>query len=251
MEKYIYTQSNYNDYYNTIQLVLPLDIGIKIDPDDEVVSFQKALEGVNLHRFLKRQECRGRKGYDKVMLLKVILFARMIGESNLRKIESLCKNDIRFLYLSEEERPSFMVFERLMKNYLIYDIDEIFFEVSLHISDLMGIDRSKSYTDGTKLEANANKYSFVYKKRILNSRMDLFKKITESIIIMNMNSGYNFKYSQYYCSQEIGYIVQYLMEVMIHENIELAYGKGKRKHPIQRQYDICMAYYTKLMEYEY
>ena len=37
--------------------------GIKIDPDDEAVSFLKALEGVNLNRYLKRKECRGRKGY--------------------------------------------------------------------------------------------------------------------------------------------------------------------------------------------
>lgn len=39
------TQSNYENNYNAFQLSLPLDLGIKIDPDDEVVSFLKALEG--------------------------------------------------------------------------------------------------------------------------------------------------------------------------------------------------------------
>ena len=37
METITFTQSNYNDNYNAFQLSLPLDLGIKIDPDDEVV----------------------------------------------------------------------------------------------------------------------------------------------------------------------------------------------------------------------
>ena len=88
METITFTQSNYNDNYNAFQLSLPLDLGLKIDPDDEVVSFLKALEGVNLNRYLKRKECRGRKGYDNVMLLKAVLFARMIGSNDLRSLES-------------------------------------------------------------------------------------------------------------------------------------------------------------------
>ena len=50
MESSTFMQSNYTDNYNAIQLSLPLDLGIKIDPDDEVVSFLKALEGVNLKK---------------------------------------------------------------------------------------------------------------------------------------------------------------------------------------------------------
>lgn len=35
----------------------------------------------------------------------------------------------------------------------------------------MDVDRFVQYIDGTKIESNANRYSFVYKKRILNTRM--------------------------------------------------------------------------------
>lgn len=62
MESSNFMKSNYTDNYNAIQLSLPLDLGIKIAPDDEVVSFLKALEGVNLKKYLKRDERRGRKG---------------------------------------------------------------------------------------------------------------------------------------------------------------------------------------------
>ena len=56
METITFTQSNYTDNYNAFQLSLPLDLGIKINPDDEVVSFLKALEGVNLKKYLKKDE---------------------------------------------------------------------------------------------------------------------------------------------------------------------------------------------------
>ncbi|MBM6931797.1 hypothetical protein H5999_12255, partial [[Clostridium] spiroforme] len=77
--------------------------------------------------------------------------------------------------------PSFMAFERLLKNYLTVDIDHVFFDISENIGKLMNIDRTVQYIDGTKFEANASKYSFVYKTRIINARKRLFTKITEGI----------------------------------------------------------------------
>ena len=251
METITFTQSNYNDNYNAFQLSLPLDLGIKIDPDDEIVSFLKALEGVNLNRYLKRNECRGRKGYDNVMLLKAVLFARMIGSNDLRSLESLCRHDIRFMYITKEETPSFMAFERLLKNYLTVDIDHVFFDISENIGKLMNIDKTVQYIDGTKFEANASKYSFVYKTRIINARKRLFTKITEGIISLNSERGFDFSYQQFYCAQEIGYIVQYLMECMVKNDISPVYGKGKRKTALQRWYDQFLKYYIKSEEYEY
>ncbi len=251
METITFTQSNYTDNYNAFQLSLPLDLGIKINPDDEVVSFLKALEGVNLKKYLKKDERRGRKGYDNVLLLKAVLFARMIGQCHLRDLQSLCRYDIRFMYIMNEETPSFMTFERLMNDYLIDDIEHIFFDVVGNICHLMDVDKTVQFIDGTKIEANANKYPFVYKARILNARMRLFSKITHAIIEVNMESGFDFPYHHFYCAQEIGYIVQYLMELMVSEYIEPVYGRGRRKNDIQRWYDLFLEYYMKLDEYEY
>lgn len=198
METSTFTQSNYNDNYNAIQLSLPLDLRLKINPDDEVVSFLKALEGVNLNNYLRRSERRGRQGYDNMMLLKVILFARMIGFGDLRDFEFLCRNDIRFMYITNEETPSFMTFQRLFNDYLIYDIDFIFFDIS------QNIDTNIQYIDGTKIEAIANKYTFVYKTRIINARENLFETITEGIISLNNERGFDFPYQNLYCVQEIG-----------------------------------------------
>ena len=177
-----------NDY-NALQLSLPIDLGIKIDEDDMVVSFLKALEGVNLSKYFKRGKCRGRKGYDRCKLLKAVLFAYMLCDNDLRSMESFCKYDIRFMYIMDEETPSFMTFERLLKDYLIKSIDDIFFEPSNNIGTLMKINKKIQYIDGTKLEADAGKYTFVYKTRIINARKRLWLKIRDSIVDINKNRG--------------------------------------------------------------
>ena len=251
METTTFTQSNYITHYNAIQVSLPMNIGTIIDPNDEVVSFLKVMEGVNCSKYIKNVSHRGRKGYDKGMLLRIILFAYMINVRDYRSIEDRCKHDIRFMLLADHQQPSHMAFQRFENEYLKGTIDEVFFDISKNIGTMMNIDESIQYIDGTKIEANANKYTFVYKARILNARMKMFKNITEDTVKMNMDTGFNFEYKYMYCAQEIGYTVQYLMDVMVNENIKIVYGKGKRKSHIQRWYDRFLSYYTKLEEYEY
>ena len=156
-------------YYNALQLVLPLDLSISIDKNDLMFSFLEATEGVNLSKYVSSIRSNNTHLHDRGMLLKVILFAYSEGKQSLSEIEHLCKTDIRYLYLSNEERPSKMAFQRLISS-LTDTIDNIFFDISKHIAyDLMLCDENVQYIDGTKIEANAHKNSFVYKKRIYNA----------------------------------------------------------------------------------
>ena len=80
MESLNFMQSNYTDNYNAIQLSLPLDLGIKINPVDEVVSFLKALKGVNLKKYLKRDERRGKNYIDNIKMFIGGFFSMDIQE---------------------------------------------------------------------------------------------------------------------------------------------------------------------------
>lgn len=144
-----------------------------------------------------------------------------------------------------------MAFQRMTQD-LTESIDDIFFDISQHIAqDLMLCDTDVQYIDGTKIEANAHKNSFVYKKRILNAEERQFPRISESIFQLNFHHGYDYPLKQTYAALEMGYICQYLMEIMVKSNIEIKYGTGQRKSEIQREYDTFLGYYEKLMEYEY
>lgn len=114
-----------------------------------------------------------------------------------------------------------MTFERLLKDYLVKKIDEIFFELSNSIGALMKINKEIQYIDGTKLEADAGKYTFVYKTKIINARKKLWQKISDSIADINKNRRLGFNQNDKYYAQEIGYIVQYLFEIMKQEKLKM------------------------------
>ena len=249
----ITTNPNLNARYycNAVQLGLPLDLELMIDKNDMVFSFLDAIKGVDLSRYVKQIRSNNTNSHDRGVLLRTALFGYMVNKRSLDELEEACKTDIRFMMLSQNERPSHMAFQRLFGE-LTDTIEDIFFVISSHMAqEKLLCNLNVQYVDGTKIEANANKNSFVYKKRIINAREKLFEKITELICKLYLDYRYNIKIKKEYDSLDVGYICQYLMEVMVNENIEIQYGKGHKKHEIQKIYDEFLEYYVKLMEYEY
>ena len=169
---------------------------------------------------------------------------------SLSEIAQLCRTDIRYMWLSNEERPSHMAFQRLTEH-LKTTIDEVFFDINEALIGTMSINTDIQFIDGNKIEANAHKHSFVYRKRITNARISLYEKIALCITEINKEFGYSYKIKDEYCSQELGYIAQYLVDVMTFLNIQIKYGKGQRKSVFQKFYDEILGYYIKLSEYEY
>ena len=109
-------ESNYpisNGNYNAFQCKLPLDFFTFVPADDPVASFVEIMKGIDTSKYFNCSH-RGNKGYDPNMMLQVTLFAFMNGEGELRKMEELCKYDIRYMWLSNEQTPSFMAFQRFI-----------------------------------------------------------------------------------------------------------------------------------------
>ena len=112
--------------------------------------------------------------------------------------------------------------------------------------------RDSVYIDGTKVSANANKYSWVWKKSCVKNRQKIFKKITvllgemnETIVSHGVKLGIRSEY-----------VIEYLEELMAHYanltglNPEaIVRGKGHRKTAEQRLYDKLSEYTEKLKNY--
>src|SRR5574344_1828557 len=166
---------------NTFQMKLPVEVGIKIDPADPVVTFKEVMEGVNLNKYLisTSNETRGRDGSDPKVLLKIVLFAFMINVRSTRKIEPLCRNDISFMYLSDEVKPTHMTIANLINHYLLDSIEQISNDITKYISNKQNIDISTVFIDGTKIEAFPNKYTWVWKNACITSRNRQFKHLSK------------------------------------------------------------------------
>lgn len=180
---------NTNSNYTVRQLKLPLEIEKIIDISDPVYTFCDVMDHIDLSRYFVEEKGykTGRPRCDADKLLKVILFAFMEhGISSLREIEKLCRTDIRYMYLLDEMKaPSFATFGNFICNELTTTIEQIFNDINAYIFAQDNVDTNHTYIDGTKIEANANRYTWVWKKSCIKNRDKMFVKISALIDAMN------------------------------------------------------------------
>lgn len=124
------------EYYTPYQLKFPIEIEKIIETTDPVYTFCEVMNHIDLSKYLTTEDRRtGRPRYEEETLLKVILFAFMEnGYESLRKIEKLCKTDIRFMWLLQDNPPpSHSTIGNFMNNVLNRKIDEIFADINSYI----------------------------------------------------------------------------------------------------------------------
>jgi len=245
------SQNNYTPY----QLKLPVDFEKIIEISDPVYTFSEVMDHIDLNKYLVSEEYKtGRPQYDRITLLKVVLFAFMEhGYCSLREIEKLCKVDIRFMWLRQDlPSISFMTIDNFINNDLKKNIEEIFLEINTYVFDRENVDLDHVYIDGTKVTANANKYSWVWKKSCLKNRQKTFEKITVLIEEMNQTilaHGIKFGIREEYA---VEYLEQMLNQYVSLTEIEpktIIRGRGHRKTTEQRLYDKLCEYIEKLKKY--
>ena len=152
-----------------------------LDICDPVLTFDRFMGGIELEKYLKNipQHDTGRLRYDPVSMLKTVLFGFMAnGYISLRELEDQCKVNLRFMYLMDHQTPSYHTFGYFINEVLADPIEEIFQDINKKIFETEHVDTQHIYIDGSKFEANANKYSWVWKKSTEKSRYRLFDKIT-------------------------------------------------------------------------
>ncbi len=242
------------DYYTTRQLILPLDYDFLIEKDDPVRVFVEVMEGENLGRYIKKSSDLGRTGYNRFTLLEIILFAFMENIRTLRGIEKACKTDIRFMWLSKNEKPSHTTLANFINNDLNENIEKIFIEINKVIIHKRKVDTSKLYIDGTKIEAYANKYTFVWKKATESFKRKLMDKISKTLKELNSFFDQTLQNTTYEASDEytpyfLINIIRKLQEFIDENNIQITSGRGKHKHQSQRLRDKFQGYYHFMLKY--
>ena len=251
MKKIKYTQ----EYNTPYQLKLPLEIEKIIEISDPVYTFCEVLNHIDLQKYLAVEESRiGRPRYDSETLLKVILFAFMEqGYVSTRGIEKLCKTDVRFMYLlNDRTAPSHMTIDNFMKETLSESIENIFKEINGYIFECKNVDTEHIYIDGTKLPANANKYSWVWKKSSIKSRDKTFLKISELLEEMNLTlltHSVKIEIREEYAIEYVEQMLAQYAKIMCLKPEMVARGRGHHKTTEQRYYDKLSEYCEKLKKY--
>ena len=245
------------DYYTTKQLKLPLEIEKLIDISDPVYTFCEVMDHIDQSKYFVEAKGykSGRPRCDAEKLLKVILFAFMEhGISSLRDIEKICKTDIRYMYLLDEMKaPSFATFGNFIRNELTNTIEQIFIDINTYIFHQEHVDLNHTYIDETKIEANANRYTWVWKKSCIKNRDKMFVKISELIHSMNTEvlyfQGVKFETREEYAIEYLETLLNTYANLVHLDKSVFVYGKGKRKSIYQRQYEELEGYLNRLKNY--
>ena len=170
------TKVHFRSYIHKKMILFPQRIDKDIAEDDPVRLLDALVDNLMLDNVYKLYKPSGRKPYHPQMMLKVILYAYMNNIYSCRRIESLLKRDIHFIYLAGYEQPDFITINRF-RNRVKKEINNIFTQVVLILAAKGLISLDVEYIDGTKIESKANKYTFVWKRTVEKNRAKLQEQI--------------------------------------------------------------------------
>ena len=246
---------NTGEYCTPYQLKLPLEIEKIIEISDPVYTFSEVMSHIDLNKHLVIKEHRlGRKRYDSETMLKIVLFAFMEnGYASTREIAKFCKTDIRYMWLLDgREAPSHMKIDNFMNYEMSTSIEDILREINAYIFDQEDVDTEHVYIDGSKITANANKYSWVWKKSSIKNRDKTFAKITALIDEMNqtlVNHGVKIESRKEYAIEYLEEISARYVNITGINPEKVVRGRGHHKSTEQRCYDNLLVCIEKLKKY--
>ena len=236
--------TNYTLVNDTIQLRLNFNTEIYIQNDVKLRLVKNIIERMNLSELKKVYSSFGRKStVNPVTMLEIIIFYYSEGIFSSREIEKSCKYDLRIRYLLDGSKaPDHSTINRFRKKILELTPDILNQMVQILIEENQ-IDLSSIYIDGTKIEAYANRYSFVWRGSIEKWQEKLIEKIKEEL-------GLSKSLIPDQVLQAVTTIFKQLRKNCKQKKIKFVYGKGKRKTREQRDYELLKDWKEKLESYK-
>ena len=240
--------------YNTNQqLVLPIDLEIMIPETDSVRLLSTVLEGLDYSELYNAYSTNGRNpAISPKTLFMVLVYANLNDIQSSRDIEKACKRDINFMWLLQgKTAPSYSTIARFRTGRLKDCCENLFYQVVKKLGELGEIEYKNIFIDGTKIEANSNKYSFVWKKSVDKFERKLKEKMVQHI--NEINKDFQKCYATDSDSLNIilySKIIDELKQIVSKNNIKFVSGKGKRKSKLQKHIELLYDVIEKQLKYD-
>lgn len=166
--------------YSQNQLsILPPSLDELISKTHPVRVINTVIDKLDLSILEKSYEGGGASSYHPKMLLKVLIFGYLNNIYSSRKIEAALKENIHFMWLSGMSRPDHHTVNRFRGERLKDHIKDVFTRVVKLLAESGHVGLREVYTDGTKIEANANRYTFVWGNAIKSNKGKMEHQLRE------------------------------------------------------------------------
>ncbi|MEC5426102.1 transposase, partial [Virgibacillus sp. C22-A2] len=164
-------------HYTMNQVILPLDLEIKLQKNDIAYTVHDLVESIPdeaFENFLRQTGC---PAYHPRMMIKIILCAYTQSVFSGRKIEGLLKDSVRMMWLAQGYEPSYRTINRFRVHPQVKELlRQCFVQFRCQLVEEQLIDEEAIFIDGTKIEANANKFTFVWRKSTEKYSANLVEK---------------------------------------------------------------------------
>ncbi len=154
----------FKDYHPGQGMLLPPYLDDLIEAEHLVRVVNEVVDEISDEVICKSFDQEGGPAYHPRMMLKVIIFAYCQKIYSCRMIAKALRESIPFMWLAGFSMPSFMTINRFRSEYLTEVLEDIFTQVLDLLHEKGYIQFETYFVDGTKLEANANKNTYVWKK---------------------------------------------------------------------------------------
>ena len=226
---------------NRNQVVLPINLEIKLPKDDFVYKVAEICDELDYTELFKTYVRTWRK-VNPITIFEIIVFAYMEHIYSGREIEKACLTDIRFMWLLDgEPAPSHATISRFQDERLSGVIEELFYQFVEKLYELGEIKYKNLFVDGTKIEAYANKYTFVWKSAVEKNLAKLKAKIEKALPVICERYGL-------VCISLEACLEALLLRAQL-ISLTITQGKGKRKTQLQRDIEMLEAFLDKKDEY--
>jgi transposase len=138
-----------------------------------------AIESMDIKPLIEEYKGGGTSSYHPKMLLKVIVYAYTQKVYSCRMIAKRLREDINFMWLSGKSYPDFRTINRFRSSRLKQTIEEVFKALVELLIREGYIDLENYFLDGTKIEANANRYTYVWAKKVKREKEKIHEKVKE------------------------------------------------------------------------
>jgi transposase len=136
-----------------------------------------AVDRMPLDALLATYEGGGASRYHPKLLLKVFLYGYLEGTYSSRRLAKALRENVHYMWLSGSQRPDFRTLNSFRSSRLKRTIDEVFVSLVELLAEAGLVTLNESFVDGTKLEAQANRYTFVWGKATRKHQAKLETKV--------------------------------------------------------------------------
>ena len=192
-------QDYYNDFFEFGQQKINFNFyELALPDDDPVYTLKKVMEDLDFSGLLACYSDQGRTGYNPIMLYAVVTYANMRGVRAVGHIVDLCRRDLAFILLTKGQKPKRDTFYDFKGKKLKGEVlDELNYQFLRRLEKEGLITLKQLYIDGTKIEANANRYTFVWRGTLnyhLVGLLDTIDALYKKYNALLFEYGYGAKY---------------------------------------------------------